>query len=182
MILSFGYISTTPSLELIDKSLYEQIMSLKDLPDGWDYGSGTRPNSETIFTALEMASILISDTNNYFSIKSAPLTDGGIALTLFKNDDFVDLLIKGNSITLNHEKGIGEDFNVITVIEDAKYLDIIRILLEICNSSGLYTSENTIETKEDLTIGTFSTPSMMGYPYSISSARSSVATTLYASI
>lgn len=128
------------------------IRNLTKIPHGWDFGSGYPPSEFVISKALQVYSLgkLLS-----FKIEVKPETEGGIILTLYKKDEFLDVIINSNlSLDMVHEKGIGIEFETLSEQENVDLIIISNKLKQIkksieCTSSEHYTLENIVLQKDD---------------------------------
>lgn len=127
-------------------NINDKIASFRELNNGWDYGLGVPTTKETVNIAQSIAQI--GKAKN-FGIDAFPATDGGIVLNLYIEEDFIYVTINPNaSLDLRHEKGIGEDYDIIEDIENISLEEIIEHLNAIyikCFSSELYTSRSMIQ-------------------------------------
>ena len=118
------------------------------LPRGWSYGQGEPVTAESVQEAeryVLMASQL-SLTADVF-----PNLDGGCAVSLYEDDERVEVSIdaSGRVLSLRAERGIGPDYeNVIEPVENATsrqvYDQVLRLLEPRCKSlvSSIYASTN----------------------------------------
>ncbi len=128
------------------------IKNLAKIPVGWDYGSGYPPSKFVISKALQVYSLgkILS-----FQVEVKPETEGGIILTLYKKDEFLDVIINNDlSFDMVHEKGIGTEFKTLLEQENVDLSNISNKLKQIkksieCTSLEHYTLENIVLKRDD---------------------------------
>lgn len=128
------------------------ITNLSKIPKGWDFGSGYPPSESVINKALQIYSLgkILS-----FKVEVKPETEGGIILTFYKKDEFLDVIInKDFSIDMIHEKGFGIEFQTLLEQENVDLSNISNKLKQIkksieCTSLEHYTLENIVLQKGD---------------------------------
>lgn len=128
------------------------IKNLAKIPHGWDFGFGYPPSEIVINKALQIYSIgkLLS-----FKVEVKPEPEGGIVLTFYKEDEFLDVIINNNlSLDMVHEKGFGVNFQTLLEQENVDLNNISNKLKQVkksieCTSSEHYTLENIVLQKDD---------------------------------
>jgi hypothetical protein len=154
------YTISTETLDKTELELYE----FGKLPNGWDYGQGVPADHKVILLTVNIYKFIRWRFGETYGFSSTPLIDGGIQLTLDKDDDFVDIIVNTNlSLDFKQEKGFGSNFSIITSQKKAQLSDILNILWLL---SGSYTSKNTVSPKSDST--PFSGPTTVVYQSSTS--------------
>jgi hypothetical protein len=149
------------------------IKNLAKIPNGWDFGSGYPPSEFVISKALQVYSLgkILS-----FKVEVKPETEGGIILTLYKKDEFLDVIINNNlSLDIVHEKGIGIEFQTLSEQENVDLSIISNKLKQIkksieCTSSEHYTLENIVLQKDDSEV-IVSKNTVKVSPYSMKNAQ-----------
>lgn len=139
---------------VIRDKIIEKIESFATLPVGWDYGEGVPASKLVIRKAF-----IISNYRFFFPsfrTNARPTTEGGIIVTLFLRDHFLDITINPNlKMDLRYEIGIGENYYVEheegNVSED-KIFEYLSIIREKCILSELYTSGSMLKTSGDLEV------------------------------
>jgi len=111
-IFNFNYLVLDDNnISKWDNKIIDKILSFGNLPKGWDFGYGVPASNDTIATAICLARY---GTLQGFNINARPETSGGIILSFFIDDDFIDLTIyPNNRYDIRHEKGIGEDYDIL---------------------------------------------------------------------
>lgn len=170
---------------LKDESLKQAINKIRGfgfLESGWRYGEGEKISDSIINFSINLLSTLYLqlfglNRSNVFVINALPSVDGGIVISLGKNDDFIELAINSDrSIDLTHEKGIGADYTVlseVTGIHPENHNEILTHLYIICNLSAPFTLETTMRTENDLQAKSSETIEVV-FPYSMRSVPSVV--------
>lgn len=99
--------------------IFSKIESFGRLPEGWDFGKGIPAPKEVIDAAKRIHIVIFAarwvfDRRN--RVSATPCTDGGIILCYSRDggDDFIVLRINPNlEIDLDHEKGIGSEYDLL---------------------------------------------------------------------
>lgn len=135
----------------------KKIKSFAYLPNNWDNGHGIRPNERVIELALMLH---VLGKNLSLNTEPKPLTEGGISLTFYRFDEFLDIDIYPDHFDMNYEVGVGLDYNPVFFKKNVELSDIIsqlQILKNKCHSL----SEQSIlpdiaQVKRDLNIDNYS--------------------------
>ena len=100
----------------------QEIRSLVNLQEGWDYGEGKPPSKSTINKAIQIYNL----AKNYKILTEIfPIGDGDICLSFSQGEIFVDVEIESDgSYNLCIEKGIGNKYTIEEDIEDITFNDI----------------------------------------------------------
>jgi hypothetical protein len=153
---NFTYTISTEKLDNTELELFE----FGKLPIGWDYGQGVPAAHNVILAIVNIYKLIRIRFGQTYGFSSIPLIDGGIQLTLDKDDNFVDIIVNPDlSLDFKQEKGYGSNFSIITSQEKAQLSYILQIL---CLLSDSYTSKNIVCPKSDST--PFSGPFTVAYP------------------
>ena len=176
------YISSFKSLSYprLESSIPDQIRSLYELKDGWDYGAGKCISNSVI----ENACFLFNHfQKNEFEYAVTPTSEGGVKITSKIEKNFFDITINSDlTLDITHEIGEGADYKTVFEKENVgmdeieSYLN--ELLIKSCFLLERYTSENTTRLKKGL-IATHSETTVAGYP-SLTWAASSGAIKVYA--
>jgi hypothetical protein len=131
---------STECLDLIE----QKIRSFMSLPVGWNFGESTPPKWEIVDLAIQIYKI-----GNSFGLSCEvfPVADGQIEVSLYRNDQFMDILVKENGeLELTHEAGIGskfrriDHFEMITIDGVKKQLSELPRLCSALESLGTTTT------------------------------------------
>jgi hypothetical protein len=127
-----------------------RIQSFKTLSHGWDYGDGDPINTRVINRAISIYIRVISAATGELMTSASPTSNGGIILTFSYQDQFIDVILKRNlTIDLRHEVGVGEDYEVEYEQSNAKFIDLINLLSNLCSWSEPYTYKSITSTNDD---------------------------------
>jgi len=103
----------------------ENIISLSNLEDGWNFGDGNKIRKDIIEITLFIRKIIDIETYNF--IEAFPLTDGGISLRIgFDKENVIGLLIykkeEINAYYDNNNQII--DLGVVKLSEIKKFINL----------------------------------------------------------
>jgi hypothetical protein len=130
-----------------------EIRSYSNLEIGWDFNGSGKPVEDQI---INMA-IDISEMASYYGlgIDPSPLSEGGINLTVFDEDKFLDIYIREDcSMDIRIEKGKGKPYLILLRKEKVNistiefYLIVIKSKCDI--SFAHYPFESIKEASADL--------------------------------
>lgn len=152
----------------IDKNI-NQIKSLANLKQGWDFGEGLPFDSKIINNAI----VAYNKLSVFFNVSIHPTTNGGITLSSSIGDNFYDitLLPQSDYVEYTHEKGIGSTFETIETVCNLMLNEAIEKTFRSKNliSAQCFTSEplileNTTQQKNASKV-TSSNPMAMPFQY-----------------
>ncbi|MEJ7694350.1 hypothetical protein [Daejeonella sp.] len=158
---SFKFLSY-PRLE---SNIPDQIRSLYELKDGWDFGAGKGISSSVI----ENACFLFNHfQKNEFDYAITPTSEGGVKITSKIDKNFFDITVNPDlTLDITHEIGEGADYETaferenVRMDEIESYLN--ELLIKSCFLLERYTSENITPLKKGL-IAIHSETTVAGYP------------------
>ncbi len=152
MSTDFNYSDFEISEIIIDSSI-KKINSFAQFNEGWDFGEGKRFENDVIRKAIEINAL---GRTYQFDSNALPNSNGDIIINLFIKDDFILITIKADSsLYLSHEKGIGEQYEIIYEKENVSIEEIsnyLNVISEKCISLERYISKNTTLPEEDLEV------------------------------
>lgn len=109
--------------------IMDELKSYGTLPDGWDFGKGLAPSNDIIEKAITIYQI-----GKYFEfgVEPSPLSDGGINLTFFINDNFLDVNVNfDNTLDIRIEKVYGKPYEILFKKNNVSMSLIEQYLIEI---------------------------------------------------
>lgn len=102
---------------------------------GWNYGEGDLIGFAVISKAIELYRF---GKANGFNGDAFPMINGGINLSLYINEYALDITINTElKISIEVQKGLGQNYEVIDERENADYSDIYLLLNEIRTACSL---------------------------------------------
>lgn len=82
----------------------DKIAAFANLPDGWHYGSGTRPSDATIRRALEVHDVLLS--LGFAATEAFPGPNGEIVVTAYEREHCLEIVAESDgSVSIIYEIG-----------------------------------------------------------------------------
>ena len=121
-----------------EEKIYSFINKYKD---GWGFGMGEGIKIPIILRALDVYRF---GKNMGFAADASPILNGGVNIFFFlnKSEDSLQVSISFDSkIDIEWQRGMGQEYEIITEKENANFLDIRKTLNEIrgiCPTSGSY--------------------------------------------
>jgi len=154
---------------VIPDGIISELESYKELPDGWDMGNGFAPSDVVINSAIN-----IYKKASYYQLATepTPLTSGGINLTLYRGDNFLDIYLYSDKyFDYKIEKGIGKPYKIIEKAKNILQSKIETIIVQTIfkwepNLLEQYPLKNTNSARKDLTIPKLSNPTKGAFQYS----------------
>ena len=105
----------------------EEILNYEKLSHGWDMGEGIPPDEIVIKRALKIYDF---GKNLQFNVEPRPLSGGGIMLTFYRDEYFLDVSIFPSNTELHYEIGKGYKYTS----KEIKYLNDQTIIDTLLNS------------------------------------------------
>jgi|SRR5208282_1668245 len=119
----------------------EKIQLFTKLQEGWNYGEGRVPSQSVIDRAIK---IYRSGKQLGLDAEVFPLINGGIEISLYREDHFMDILVhEGGRLDFSYEVGIGERYNRVDYIENISIETIKQRLSELSKLCGASESSET---------------------------------------
>lgn len=116
-----------------------KLIKFGNYKEGWHFGEGSIINRPVINKAIQLYNIA-SDYNLTYTTHA--LLDGGISITAYKNDNFLEILINRDlSFDLIYEIGIGIKYKTVFEKYEADFVDLKSQLNRI-NSSNHSSNKN----------------------------------------
>jgi len=126
------------------------IKKFSRLKPGWDFGSGEPISEYVIKRALKVFAILNSPLLDH---EVTPYSDDTILISFSNNENFIDVLISKSKLSFKHEKGLGNNFDVIEE-HDNLSLEKIKVkveqILTKCISFGPFILTSIVEENKGL--------------------------------
>lgn len=163
--------------KLDDGKTISQIILLKKLRNGWDFGEGEEISQDVIDRTLD----IYNKFANRFKITVHPTSEGGITLSLMYIDNFFDVTIKKqNSYDFVLEVGIGSKYiepvnlkniSLNEIYEKVNYYHLLKISTLKWNSLEHSTLQNSTQINPDFKV-IVSKPTKKGFQYSLKNVPS----------
>jgi hypothetical protein len=163
--------------KLDEEKNISQILSLKKLKNGWDFGEGEEISQDVIDRTVDIYNKFASR----FKITVHPTNEGGITLSLMYLDNFFDITIrKQNLYDFVLEIGIGSNYSepvnlksisLNEIYEKVNYYQLLKISTLKWNLLEHSTLQNSTQINPDFKVIALK-PTKKGFQYSLKNVQS----------
>jgi hypothetical protein len=118
----------------------QKIRSFASLPIGWHFGEGRAPNLSMIASAIAWNRVMLG--LGLPKTEAFPGIVGEIMVTGYSGGHYLEVLLEPSGVSITHEENGVEIWSREQMTSNQAFVELRRIVGEICNTSG-YSIQNT---------------------------------------